>query len=160
GVEVNDRIFTSSDFSNLSGNPTLDLIAGAYTLTVDASNNHTGSYAFRLLDFSAATPIVPGTPVSVTLPNGNETQLYRFDALAVDQISLDRQALATGSVFWRLIDPFGGLTFSNSFATSPTLNLPFAGSYTLLVEGPTNATGPASLTFNVASHGHVDPVPL
>jgi hypothetical protein len=37
-------------------NPILNLVAGDYTLVVDGTGDHTGSYAFRLLDESLFSP--------------------------------------------------------------------------------------------------------
>ena len=51
---------------------------GTYTLTVAASGDQTGAYAFQLLDFAAATTLTPGTPVSGTLDPSNSTNLYQF----------------------------------------------------------------------------------
>ncbi|TKB72677.1 MAG: LEPR-XLL domain-containing protein, partial [Nitrospira sp.] len=96
GLEVNPRNFTSSDSADFGGAPVLDLIAGAYILTVDASGDTTGNYAFRLADLAGATVLTPGTPVSGTLSPGNETDLYRFTAQVGDRVFFDHQSL-TGS---------------------------------------------------------------
>ena len=55
GTVVNARSFYSSDGS--SGNPLLELAAGAYTLTVAAVGDFTGAFGFRLLDRAGAQPI-------------------------------------------------------------------------------------------------------
>ncbi|MGO7396243.1 hypothetical protein ACC684_39765, partial [Rhizobium ruizarguesonis] len=68
--------------------PVLELLAGSYTLIVDADYDATGSYAFRLLDLAAANPIIRGEPVPGTLASGNETAIYSFSAQAGDQILL------------------------------------------------------------------------
>jgi hypothetical protein len=159
GAEVSSRSFTGSDASSIS-NPVLNLIAGAYTLTVSASGDHTGSYSFRLSDLASATPIVLGNPISGTLPSGTNTDLYQFNAQAGDQVALNRQALNGGSPYWRLIDPYGEVTFAASFGNSGTLTLPLAGTYTLLFEGQINANGATNYTFNVSSQGHITITPL
>ncbi|MGO8657451.1 hypothetical protein ACC771_17800, partial [Rhizobium ruizarguesonis] len=84
----------------------IDLVAGDYTLTVGGSADATGSYAFRLLDLAAADPITSGQPVSANLPTGRETLLYSFDAAAGERFFFDWRD-GTGSINWRLIDPFG-----------------------------------------------------
>ncbi|WP_032908246.1 hypothetical protein, partial [Mesorhizobium sp. LNHC252B00] len=71
GEEVSTRYFIYSDAANLSGNPVLDLVAGAYTLIVDGSLDATGAYKFRLLDLAAADPIVLGDPSTGILASGN-----------------------------------------------------------------------------------------
>ncbi|RVA62770.1 LEPR-XLL domain-containing protein, partial [Mesorhizobium sp. M7A.F.Ca.CA.001.08.1.1] len=154
--EVNSTPFSFSNSDGPSGTPLLDLVAGSYTLIVDGYLDTTDPYSFRLLDLSAATPITLGDPVSGTLPSGNETALYRFEATAGDQVLLSRQALSAGSPYWRLIDPYGGQVYANYFNDSPTLTLPLTGTYTLLFEGQIDANGALQYTFNVTSEGHVD----
>ncbi|NEJ91549.1 hypothetical protein GR223_37515, partial [Rhizobium leguminosarum] len=156
GVEIDARPFTNSDAASLSGNPVLELLAGSYTLIVDASTDATGPYDFRLLDLAAANPIIRGEPVPGTLASGNETAIYSFSAQAGDQILLNRQALTAGNPYWRLIDPYGGQVYGGSFNDSPTLTLPLTGVYTLLFEGQVDATGALQYTFNVSSQGHVE----
>ncbi|RUY68488.1 LEPR-XLL domain-containing protein, partial [Mesorhizobium sp. M7A.F.Ca.CA.001.09.2.1] len=154
--EVNSTPVGFSYSDGVSGTPLLDLVAGSYTLIVDGYLDATGPYSFRLLDVATATPITLGDPVSGTLPSGNDTALYRFDAQAGDQVLLNRQALSAGSPYWRLIDPYGGQVYANSFADSSTLTLPLTGTYTLLFEGQIDANGALQYTFNVTSEGHVD----
>src|SRR5207253_695508 len=65
GTAVSNRPFNGSD--GIFSTPMPILPAGAYTLTVSATGQTTGAYAFRLSDLAAATPLTPGTPVSGTL---------------------------------------------------------------------------------------------
>src|SRR5262249_32158248 len=150
--------FAGSDASSIS-NPVLNLIAGDYTLVVDGNTDHTGSYSFRLSDLASATPIVLGNPISGTLPSGNHSALYQLNAQAGDQVALHRQALSSGNPYWRLIDPYGGVTYAAFFANSSTLTLPVSGTYTLLFEGQISANGAIDYTFNVSSQGHVTIAP-
>ena len=107
-----------SDGTSFSGNPVLNLVAGAYTLTVDASGDLTGAYQFRLLDLAEATPFTPGTPVSGALDPANETDLVRFTASAGDRFFFDVTARSGGSQStWRLVDPYGNILFNTSFST-------------------------------------------
>jgi hypothetical protein len=158
GAEVNGRSFTGSDASSIS-NPVLNLLAGNYTLTVAATSDHTASYSFRLSDFASATSITLGNPIQGTLSSGTNTDLYKFTAVAGDQIALNRAALNGGSPYWRLIDPYGVVTYAGSFGNSGTLTLPLAGTYTLLFEGQISANGATDYTFNVSSVGHVNIAP-
>ncbi|MGO4116885.1 hypothetical protein ACC786_30590 [Rhizobium ruizarguesonis] len=150
------RFLANSDASGSSERPVLELLAGSYTLIVDADYDATGSYAFRLLDLAAANPIIRGEPVPGTLASGNETAIYSFSAQAGDQILLNRQALTAGNPYWRLIDPYGGQVHSDFFNDSPSLTLRLTGVYTLLLEGQVDATGALQYTFNVTSQGHVE----
>src|SRR5262245_1394269 len=78
GTAVSARGFNNSDA--VDGFGVLTLFAGDYTLTVDASNEATGPYSFRLLDLAQAETITPGTPVNGDLTPANETDMFRFDA--------------------------------------------------------------------------------
>src|SRR5262249_1433759 len=138
GTEVTSRSFTGSDGSSVSS-PVLSLIAGDYTLTVAGNADHTGSYSFRLSALAPPPPSVLVKPISITLPSGNNTALYQFSPLAGDQIALNRQALNGGNPYWRLIDPYGGVTYAAFFGNSGTLTLPVSGTYTLLFEGQISA---------------------
>jgi hypothetical protein len=124
-------------FPDIGGNPLLELIAGDYTLTIDAAGDATGSFAFRLLDVADATPITPGTAATGSLSPGNETDLYQFSATAGQSFYFDAQLFsATTDGMWRLFGPAGNLVFSNyGFADQDVLTLPHAGTYTLAIEG-------------------------
>jgi RHS repeat-associated protein len=154
GTPVSGRRFTASDDGGIA-NPVLRVPAGDYSLTVDLPGDQTGPYSFRLWRLDQATPLTPGTPVSGSLSPGNETDLYRFDAAAGDRFFFDAQSAT--SVTWRLIDPYGNVVFSTSFADVPTLTLAQPGAYTLLLEGQVSAIGAAAYAFTVQSQGNVPP---
>ena len=153
GTEVSSRSFVYSDSATLSGNPILDLLAGDYTLTVDGSLDATGAYAFRLLDVeSDASAITPGAVVAGTLDPGNETDAYRFTALAGDRFYFDAQSYSgTYNEYWRLLDPYGGVVFGpSSFPNDvDVLTLELSGTYTLLLEGYVYGSTPESYAFNI-----------
>src|SRR5262249_13730309 len=133
-----------------SGSPAIDLIAGNYTLTVDASADHSGTYSFRLLDLVAAEAITQGTPLSGTLDPGSETDLYRFDATAGDQYYFDGRSVISGSVGARLLDPFGRQVWQTSLpGDAETTELGLSGTYTLLIEGAVSNSAPTTYTFNL-----------
>ncbi len=158
---VNNRSFSSSDGLNIS-NPVLDLPAGDYTLTVLGSGDSVSGFQFRLLDFAAATPLTPGSPVNVINHPANATDLYRFDASAGDRFFF----LYVGSsgipnTYWRLIDPYDNILFSRNFNSSAGTNtIPAAGTYTLLIEGYIGDSGLGSYEFNVQPAGNVPPLPF
>ena len=140
GTAVSNRTFGTPDGTNA---PILNLVAGDYTLTVDATGDATGPYSFRLRDLTSGSPITIGNPVSATLDPANETDLYRFSAAAGDRFFFDGQGgTANSSATWRLVDPYGAIVFSTAFfqdVNNLTLNI--AGTYTLLIVGA--ATGAA-----------------
>jgi len=166
GVVVNSRTFSASDSADIA-NPALDLGAGTYGLTVAAGAGVTGGYSFRLLDFTAATPLTPGTPVSGAIDPMNETDLYRFAAAAGERFYFDVTArTGAGSTRWRLINPFGAVVFERAFSadlvnsdTGP-LTLAAAGTYTLLIEPRASETSTGTYTFNVHPLPAVAPTAL
>ena len=149
GTVTSDRNFQSTD--SVDGTSIYELVAGTYTMVIDGLSDTTGSYAFRVLDLANATTITPGTSISNTLNPATATQLYKFDAQAGDRYYFDRTANAGGDTYWRLMDPFGrsvwGPTSINSDIDSTVL--PWAGTYTLLVEGRYYVGGTASYAFAV-----------
>ena len=132
---VASRRFAQSDGYDFNGNPLLDLAAGTYTLSVTADNGGTGAFSFRLLDAGAATAITPGTPVSGSINPNSETDIYKLDGHAGDRLFFDEQAYSGGSLYWRLIDPFGNVAFQQGFGDTGTITLPSDGTYFLLLEG-------------------------
>jgi len=161
GTVVSGRDFRSSDSRDFGGNPVLDLVAGDYTLTIDAAGETTGSYAFRVLDLAQGPNLTPGTPVAGVLDPASGTAVYHFTAAAGDRFFFDVQSLANNDVEWRLLSPYGDEVFEDwmgrDFAET-TLNAP--GVYTLLVEGRRNATGTNAFAFNVEPRGNTPPAPL
>ncbi|HLF95978.1 MAG TPA: CARDB domain-containing protein, partial [Methylococcaceae bacterium] len=154
GMAVSGRNFTSSDSWDFgTGAPVYDLVAGDYTLIVDGAWDIVGNYSFRLLDVGQATVLMPGTVVTGQLSPANETDLYRFSAIAGEQYYFDRQGLSGADVYWRLLDPYGRVAFDRTYMNSSDvgpLALDYTGSYTLLIEGRYNYTiGTANYSFNV-----------
>ncbi len=149
GLVVGDRRFDQSDSQN--GTSILDLPPGDYTLTVDGVRDHTGEFRFRLLDLAAASALDLGTVVSGTLTPANQTDAYRFSAAAESVFYFDQLAAAGGATFWRLVDPFGQTLWGPSGFGSDAglMTLPFAGEYTLLIEGRRDASADASYSFRV-----------
>jgi hypothetical protein len=149
GTVVNGRQF--SDDGNSYSMPAFDLASGTYTLTVAASGDATGSYAMRIVDAAAAANLTPGTTVSDTLVQGNETSVYRFDASAGQQFFFKSNSVDGGSAYWRLIDPYGRQVGShyNMGSDQDTFSVPSSGEYLLLVEGASYNTAPVSYSFTL-----------
>src|SRR5215469_1471896 len=83
GALVTTRPFNSSDGQTIS-DPTVFLVAGNYTLTVQSSGGTTNGYGFRFVDLADATLLTPGTVVSNGFAPANRTDLYQFNANAGD----------------------------------------------------------------------------
>src|SRR5712691_7980192 len=151
GAVVNARSFTASDsFEFGAGSPVLDLVAGDYTLMIDAPGDQTAPYAFHLYDLSQATPYTPGTVTDGVLSPARESDLYQFQATAGDRYYFDAQRFSGGDIFWRLVNPFGKLVFDRTNFTSDVgiVTLELTGAYTLLIEGPVGMTGQTTYRFN------------
>ncbi|HET7329337.1 LEPR-XLL domain-containing protein, partial [Dyella sp.] len=136
--------------------PFVDLAAGTYTMTINASGDATGAYAMRIVDASAAANLTPGTQVNDTLAQGNEISVYRFDATAGQKFFFNAGS-ANGTdgnyayVNWRLIDPYGrqeGNT-SDLHSSSGPFAVQRSGEYLLLVEGNQGNTLPVNYSFTL-----------
>ncbi|MCB1631072.1 MAG: LEPR-XLL domain-containing protein, partial [Pseudomonadales bacterium] len=169
GAVASNRPFRASDSSD--GTSIFDLGPGEYTLTVQApvdttyAADITGSYSFRLLDLASAGVLTPGTTVNATLTPSTETDAYRFDVVAGERFYFDVTARSGGDVYWRLLDPWGRPVFGPGVMNSTgddvdVLELPFTGTYTLLVEGRYYTTGEASYAFNVSDVSLSAPIEL
>lgn len=137
GQIVSARRFDQSDGLNFTGNPVLDLAAGAYTLTIDGNRQFTGAYAFRLLDLAAAELLVANQGTTGNLgPQGRETAAYRFEATEGMRFGIDVLNSPNYNHRLRLIDPLGQVVFGpTSMQDSGLMTAAMAGTYTLLVEG-------------------------
>jgi hypothetical protein len=160
GNVVNSRNFNGSDGQNI-GNPVLPLPAGSYTLTVTANADTTSAYSFRLSDLAAATALTPGTPVSANNFLANSTALYQFNTAAGDRFSFNFQgASAMPSAYWRLVDPYNNIVFSQGFSSSAGTFTLGGGTYTVLIEGYIgDYSSSAVYGFDVISAGNVPPTP-
>jgi large repetitive protein len=139
-VTRNLRNGDSADFG--SGNPVIAAPAGQYTISVTDSSNETDTYAFRFIDLADAQPISLDSPVSGVLDNAGETQAFSFTVTAGERIYLNTlsfsQGIGSGYAYWRLIDPNGNQVFGpDVIGDVGATTLPYAGTYTLLLEGRT-----------------------
>ncbi len=136
GTNVNSRRWDQSDAGENS-NPVLDLVAGSYRLTVDATGDVTSPYAFRLLDLSSAQLISAGSTVSGTLSPASATDVYGFAAAPGDRMIFDALTRTNlPNARWRLVGPSGVVLFNTLLNLDvAALTLTQLGDYRLLVEG-------------------------
>jgi RHS repeat-associated protein len=150
GAVVSNRQLASSDAAGTRASPVLPLPSGVYVLTIAGVSGATGAYSFRLSDLASASAMTPGTPVSDTLTPGNSTNLYKFQASAGQSIYFAALA-ADSNVWWRLVDPFGNVLFSQQMSPDVgRVTLIADGTYTVLAEGLIDNTSPTSFSFNAA----------
>ena len=143
------------------------LSAGAYTLTVTGSGQHTGAFAFNLLNVTTATPFSGG---SVGSPNGaivtgslsvpTGVKLFSFTGTAGDQVAFHILSPTAGTTAsWQLLDPNGGTVFNAPFTADQSgVMLGFSGTYTLAVRGAINASAATNFSFQLNYLGHPAPV--
>ncbi len=149
GRVISERSFTSSDASSI-GDPLIRLAAGDYTLTVSGNGDVVGGYLFRLFDLATAASITPGQVVAGTLNPAHMTEAYQFQVASPGEYYFDSRSL-TGlpNAHWRLVNPFGGLTYSASASTDVGPVALGVGTYTVLIEGYQGDAGSGSYNFNV-----------
>jgi hypothetical protein len=131
--------------------------SGTYTVNVWAVNGASGNYSFRILDMSA-TPVLPlNTPISGTLTNSYETDIYRLTSSSGQQLIYN--ALANDpnypSVLVNFLDPRGQLIgpntdFANSSGAPFTIQYP-GTSYLLLRNTRTVASSYSFQMLDVAA---------
>ncbi|MBM3521553.1 MAG: hypothetical protein FJX57_01235, partial [Alphaproteobacteria bacterium] len=167
-TEIGDRAFNGSDSEHIGGNTLLDLAPGNYTLIVDGNADHTADYAYRLLnlsDVASMTAVTFGTSNTGTLSPGNETAVYRVDAVAGDQITITRDSLSAGFPMFRMFDPHGRFVFGptyldpGSLSALGTVTLRANGPFVLVLEGRVYEPGDISYGFTVNKTGNVGVTP-
>jgi RHS repeat-associated protein len=145
---------------------------GTYSILLDPQSNATGSARLTLYDVPADSvdPIVPsGNPVVVSpsVPGQNAkltfsgTQNQRI-SVNVDQITIGTSSCCGGKVSItnpdgsQLVAPTFIGTATNTFLDTVTLGQ--TGTYTVLVDPQSNATGSARLTLYDVPADSVDPI--
>ncbi|HEY6816092.1 MAG TPA: CARDB domain-containing protein, partial [Croceibacterium sp.] len=157
GTEVGPVNIAYSDSWERGGNLAIDLpLAGTYQLRLAGT---AGTYAFRLLDLAAATPVtLDNTLVSGTLSPANVTHAFRFDGIAGETIALDVRTGADASI--RLVDSFGRQVYGHDYFDDREIVLPATGAYTLLVEGRAYNGGNDDYGFTLSRRNDAPPAVL
>ena len=162
GVLASNVAFSNSD--SLNGNGVLRLVAGSYTLTVDAVGDTVGEYGFRLLDLANATAVSFDTPIDGAFVGINQSDAYQFNVSAGDEIILQfPEASDSRRAAYRLIASDGRLiTSGRSLVDSAPIEINQADTYTLVVE-PIVSNEPDvvdTYTLNIELVGNTTPDPL
>ncbi|WP_295529412.1 CARDB domain-containing protein, partial [uncultured Pseudacidovorax sp.] len=158
GLLVDQRRLYSTDSAD--GLSLLVLPPGDYEFTVQGAGEGTGTAAFRLLDLAQARPLTPGTAVSGTLDPATQTQMYRFTAQAGERFFFDAISASGGDSRWRLLDPWGRQVWISGLSDVAAMDLAYAGTYTLLVEGRYYVSGTAGYQVNVQPAPRSQDVPI
>ncbi|QDU42483.1 tRNA nuclease WapA precursor [Symmachiella dynata] len=140
---VSQRLFTASDGDDVSdANAVLDLSAGTYVLDVLSLNSATGDYDLRLVNLAdvAASDFLGTT--GDALSAGNSTDVYRFQAIPGDTLTIDVSSYSgpSGSQ-WRVVNLDGTVIDSGLISASQdTVSITAHGEYYLLIEGDISDT--------------------
>lgn len=135
---------------SLDGNSVMDLVPGNYTLRID-SNGIEGDYALRLLDIATGSTVIPGIQFDGEFSIPQETDLYRFEANAGDQLFVDVvSASAPSSADYKVYDQYGRTVYdSSSLTDSSPFSASIDGTYSLLVEGRSFNVDSSSYSINI-----------
>jgi hypothetical protein len=107
---------------------------GTYTLVVGGLSDTVSDYRFRLLNLASAT--VLSATASGELNPPNETDLYRFDGLAGQNVLLESVSASGTEASWRLTGLFDQTLASGAISDDlPEVVLPAAATYYVLIEG-------------------------
>ncbi|GAB4531559.1 MAG: hypothetical protein OHK0046_52330 [Anaerolineae bacterium] len=134
----------------------VSLEAGTYTLSVDASEDATGTYSFVVLVPPAAdelTLTVGGDAAVGNLASVGASNVFTFEGAAEQTLFIDLTEFAltdpdgSPQVTWVLTDP-NGVELFNTFLGDTVVTLTDAGTYTLVVDANDDESG--SYTFSMA----------
>jgi YD repeat-containing protein len=128
---------------NSQNGPSILPSAGTYTLTIYTSGG-SGPYSFNL--FNAAAPVVAnyvlGTAENGTLANPGDQAIYTFSAAAGQRVFYNATVNSSG-IDALLQSPSGVQVFNvNGSSQQGPYTLPETGTYTLVIYGGGNTTGP------------------
>src|SRR5690606_10641650 len=90
--QIDSRTFQRSDSTWRTDSTAIFALAGDYVLTVDATGDVTGDYAFRLLDLASASALTLDAPTTGQLDPADSTHLYKFTGAAGDRMFFDSRS--------------------------------------------------------------------
>jgi hypothetical protein len=133
-------------------------LTGTYTILADPQGAATGSVTLTLYDVPADVvgAISFGTSTTVTMTTPGQNAKVTFTGTAGQRVAVRFSSVTigtstTGSVTGSLLKPDGttlkSLTFGTSGGAIDATQLPVPGTYTILVDPQSTATGSATLTL-------------
>ncbi|WP_422925495.1 putative Ig domain-containing protein [Singulisphaera sp. PoT] len=139
--DPNGALILNTNDTSDSG-PWLLPTSGTYTLALAGNTPEAaGSYAFRILDLSAATAIDPGDDVSGTIDDALGSRAYRINSVVGLRLLYDSPETDFANVALSLLDPSGNfISTSNADNQNQFGPLTQGGSYILLIQNNTAAS--------------------
>ena len=149
GTLVDSRSFNASDSFN--GFSLLSLVAGEYQLRIADIASEASDYAFQLRELTGDSDVTLGLPISAEQTIPNQTDVFRFDAVAGQQFFVDFvESSDLRNTLYRVVDPLGQIVAQvNSLNDSGVFTAELGGTYSLLVEGWISNTGLDTYTVNI-----------
>ena len=153
---------------------------GTYSLLVDAVNENTGSYRFKLIEYgdTATMPTAVNFNTNITGtfsdPNKREADLYRFTSAGKQHIYVDALAGDYYNNYWEIYKPNGENLVLGRLSEDKEVDLDAAGQYTLVLRGGgsvdnnyevrlisaepavTNYTLGTTVNSNISNKGEID----
>jgi hypothetical protein len=151
-----NRIFNHNNFTwGDNGFHTLTQ-GGMHHLVISGDLGASRDYSFQLLDATTAPEIDYNVPLRDSLANGQESQVYRFQAEAGQTLFFDNLSYSdghqSGRVQWSVSGP-GNQVLANNHVirTDFDLRIPTTGEYKLHVRG-SDVTTPLDYQFRVFAY--------
>ncbi|MBN9691849.1 MAG: putative Ig domain-containing protein [Verrucomicrobia bacterium] len=130
-----------------------ELIPGAYTVETYADGNETPPARFQILAASAGPKLTLNSTNRLEFPTARHSRWVRFDLTAGQRFyadPLERTTWNTSRPGWTLRSPSGDSVFDTSFTPQAPFEVPFSGTYDLLIGGNlSEPSTPASATFTL-----------
>jgi RHS repeat-associated protein len=121
--------------------------AGTYTL--EMTEKTVGDFRFRLIDTTAALAITLGTDMGGVLSDGTQTDVYRLQGTAGQQVLFHPVSVTgTSFLYWEMRGPGGSTIASGQFSSDSRATFPIDGTYLLIVR-QLQYTGGDSFAFRV-----------
>ena len=163
--DAQGRELVSDFLDGSSGENALSLKPGDYKVEFSGylysspSEGDQIDFSFSLLNAGdVSNPVITlDTPIDGTLVDGNETHVYRLDALAGDTILLSASIDAGASATWRLFNVDGVMASSGVVdGNESSIELRASGIYLLAIDGALSNGSGATYSVSATLDRHVD----